>query len=130
MKEKLNKGYFIAIAAALFIITVGSAASSEPVQIQNTQILGFGIKDLVNIGTLGSGIFFISWILQSYESKKNGKSTVSARFWILRLFGLALVLIYSIQIHNLLFILTNAVGMLMSAYNLKLSTKEEEQHVV
>lgn len=89
----------------------------------SVQVLGFGIKDLLNLGMVGSGIFFLSWILQAYETKKAGKSIVSLRFWILRIIGLALVLVYSAQIHNLLFILTNFVGILLSLYNVLLLLK-------
>jgi lipid-A-disaccharide synthase-like uncharacterized protein len=86
-------------------------------------MLGFGIKDLLNLGTVGSGFFFLSWLLQAYETKKSGHSVVSIRFWMLRLLGLALVLTYTIQIHNLLFILTNSLAILLTFYNISVTIK-------
>jgi lipid-A-disaccharide synthase-like uncharacterized protein len=90
------------------------------IDITKLVIFGYTFKDVFNLGMFGSGIFLLSWLLQSWESKKAGKSVVGIRFWLLRIFGLICVFIYGLQIHNLVFILTNWVGIILASYNIYL----------
>lgn len=86
--------------------------------------LGYGIKDLLNLGMLGSFVFFCSWIVQAYESKRAARSITSSRFWALRATGLVILLVWAIQLHNLVLILGNIVGLILTGYNIYLSTRE------
>ena len=86
-------------------------------------LFGYGLNDLMNLGTLGSIFFLLSWILQGYESKKAGKSIVGLKFWLLRLTGTILILIYTIQLRILIFILVDIATLLIVVYNIYLILK-------
>lgn len=88
-------------------------------------IFGFGLGDLLNLGTLGSIFFLLSWILQVYESRKIGKSVVGLKFWLLRLVGTVFVLIYTIQIRVLIFILVDIATLMLIIYNIILISKTQ-----
>jgi lipid-A-disaccharide synthase-like uncharacterized protein len=126
MKEKLDGGYYIAIGLVILCAAALVLAKYRLLEvITSVSVFGFKITDLFNIGTFGSFIFFISWLVQTYESKKAEKSIVSTKFWALRIIGLVFVGIYSYQIHNLLFILMNVVGIALSCYNIYLLKKRK-----
>lgn len=91
------------------------------------ELFGFGWSDLFNLGMLGSGMFLFSWLYQAGVSKRTGKSIVTIWFWLFRLAGLSLMLIYGISIRNLVLILTNFVGLLLTSYNIYLFKKNDKK---
>jgi len=81
------------------------------------------LEKLFNLGTLGAGIFFFSWIYQAWETKQKGKSIVSANFWILRLLGVIILVVYSFQIDSLIFAITYIITGLITIYNIYMASK-------
>ena len=81
------------------------------------------LSDLFNLGTIGAGIFFFSWLYQAWETKRQGQSVVSATFWILRLIGVLILVVYSIQINSLIFAATYLITGIVTIYNIYMAAK-------
>jgi lipid-A-disaccharide synthase-like uncharacterized protein len=77
-------------------------------------------------GLLGGGLFFFSWVVQSWESKQAQKPTVSARFFAIRILGCLLLAIegYRIESASLLLISTGTAA--MNSYNIWLLAKRRD----
>lgn len=97
--------------------------------IWDLEIFGFGLKDLLNLGFLGGIVFFLSWILQSIQSRRAGRSVVSIQFWIMRFTGMCLLLIYSINRRDLVYIMANSVGIMLTIYNMYLTWRRRDGEV-
>jgi lipid-A-disaccharide synthase-like uncharacterized protein len=70
------------------------------------------------IGWIGGILFFLSWIIQNYETKKNKKITFTTKFFWLRIIGSLLLTIEAIRIRSLIFTLVNFLTALMQFYNI------------
>lgn len=70
------------------------------------------------LATIGGILFFLSWVLQTWETKKRGKPTVSLNFFLIRLVGSILLIIESIRIKSFGFILVTFGTTLMIIYNM------------
>lgn len=78
----------------------------------------------IGFGTIGSGFYFLSWILQSYESRKKGKSIVTSKFWLMRVVAtLFLIMHYVIRVDHVSFFLMVAT-LSLTMYNLVLCLKK------
>ena len=74
--------------------------------------------DLAIIGIIGGLIFFLSWILQAYETKKNNKPVFSRMFFMLRLVGSILLIVESIRVASLGLIIVNVGTAAVMVYNI------------
>lgn len=81
------------------------------------------LQDFFNLGTLGGALFFGSWLLQAWESKQKGKSIVSLRFWLVRLTGILLMMVYSFQIQSLIFVITYGITGIVTMFNIYIYLK-------
>jgi lipid-A-disaccharide synthase-like uncharacterized protein len=73
------------------------------------------------MGLIGGALFFGSWLLQAYESRKLGRPTVSTRFFAIRAAASALLAVEGLRTGSLsVFVVMAATGILM-LYNFLLA---------
>ena len=70
------------------------------------------------IGIIGGVIFFLSWIVQAYETKKHNKSTFTKKFFIIRIVASIILLFEAIRVNSPGFMLLYAMAILMMVYNI------------
>lgn len=68
------------------------------------------------IGLAGGFIFFSSWIVQFYETKRAKKPVYSRKFVWLRIVGSSFLAIEAIRISSITFFLTNLAAGIMMIY--------------
>jgi lipid-A-disaccharide synthase-like uncharacterized protein len=83
------------------------------------------LDKFMNLGSIGAGIFFYSWLYQAWETKREGKSIVSPAFWVMRFIGVAILTIYSFQIGSLVFGVTYIITGLITIYNIYIGLKQK-----
>jgi len=86
------------------------------------------INEILNLGMLGGVVFGVSWLLQAIESRKQGKSVVTLNFWLLRLLGIIFVLIYSIQVRDVVFVTLYTGVSVIIIYNIILEVKKDDRN--
>ena len=69
------------------------------------------------------GRFFVQWIV----SERKGESTVPVMFWVLSVFGGALLLVYAIHQRDIVFILGQAGGLVIYTRNLMLIYQKSQR---
>lgn len=74
------------------------------------------IEDL--IGIFGGALFYLSWMVQVWETKKKGKPTFTAKFFWLRIVASLVLLIESFRVKSigLFLVYIGTIGMM--GYNL------------
>ena len=72
------------------------------------------------VGFAGQAMFFSRFLLQWLHSERVGRSEIPVGFWLLSLAGGSITMWYAIHIANLVFILGQAVGLLVYARNIML----------
>lgn len=89
------------------------------------KIIGEILTDLAAepFGVVGGAIFFLSWVLQSWESKRAQAPVVSARFFLVRILGCALLAVEALRIDSASLLLLAVGTAAMNAYNLWLIAK-------
>lgn len=70
------------------------------------------------IGLIGCAIFYLSWVYQSYKTKKNKTPTFDSPFFIIRIVASLLLIIEAIRIKSLIFLLMYIGTIFMMLYNL------------
>ena len=70
------------------------------------------------VGFLGQSCFFLRFLIQWIVSEKNKKSTIPVVFWYLSFSGAFLILIYAIYRKDPVFIVGQALGLLVYSRNL------------
>jgi len=70
------------------------------------------------IGLIGGGIFYLSWVYQSYLTKKNKKPTFDSIFFMVRILASFILLIEAIRVKSPGFFLLYLGTIAMMAYNL------------
>jgi lipid-A-disaccharide synthase-like uncharacterized protein len=76
------------------------------------------------IGFLGQGLFSARFILQWLKSERMKRSVVPLAFWYFSLAGGTTLLIYSIHRHDPVFVVGQALGVLIYLRNLRLIYRE------
>lgn len=74
-------------------------------------------------GLIGSGLFFLSWVWQTWMSKKAGKSVVDDKFWLLRIVANCFLTVHTIILQDLILTSMNVVAMGIFGYNYYLARK-------
>jgi len=72
------------------------------------------------IGFFGQFIFFLRFIVQWLASEKEKKVVVPTSFWYLSIAGTIVILIYSIHIHDIVFITAQILSLFIYARNIML----------
>ena len=75
------------------------------------------------LGIIGGALFFSSWILQAWETKKAGKSIVSYKFFSIRLIASIILFGESIRVSSIGLTLVNGGTILMVLYNIAIISK-------
>jgi len=70
------------------------------------------------LGILGGALFFISWVLQAWETKKANKAVVSLNFFLIRLIASICLVIESIRVKSYGLILVTGGTILIILYNI------------
>jgi len=76
------------------------------------------------IGFLGQGLFSVRFIVQWLKSERIKRSVVPLAFWYFSLAGGAVLLVYSLHRRDPVFILGQAIGILIYLRNLWLIYRE------
>ncbi len=77
------------------------------------------------IGLIGGGIFFCSWVLQAWESRKAGKPTVSTLFFILRSTASLLMAFEALRVGSVSIFIVMIATLILMLYNVKVSLAEK-----
>ena len=80
------------------------------------------------IGIIGLLLLAVGWIPETIKIIKEKRSRIDLRFGMLYVTGSFLLIIYSIQIRDYIFLVLNSFVMVMSAISLIFSEKKERQH--
>ncbi|MFZ1075313.1 MAG: lipid-A-disaccharide synthase N-terminal domain-containing protein [Minisyncoccia bacterium] len=70
------------------------------------------------IGFLGQGIFFLRFIVQWWMSEKEKKVVIPKSFWYLSIAGTIVILVYSIHIHDIVFITAQVLSLFIYVRNM------------
>jgi lipid-A-disaccharide synthase-like uncharacterized protein len=76
------------------------------------------------IGLLGQGLFFSRFLIQWWESEREGRSVIPVAFWYFSLGGGLVLLAYSIYKADPVFIVGQGVGLVVYSRNLYLIFRE------
>ena len=76
------------------------------------------------VGLLGQGMFFSRFLVQWWESEREGRSIIPVAFWYFSVGGGIVLLAYSIYKRDPVFILGQGVGLFVYFRNLYLIFKE------
>jgi lipid-A-disaccharide synthase-like uncharacterized protein len=76
------------------------------------------------IGVLGQGFFFSRFLVQWLMSEREGRSVIPVAFWYLSMGGGTVLLAYSIYKLDPVFIMGQALGLIVYARNLYLIFRE------
>lgn len=77
------------------------------------------------VGLVGGAIFFGSWMLQAWETRKAGKPVVSARFFVLRSLASALMAAEALRVGSLSIFVVMAATLVLMLYNLYSAIRTE-----
>lgn len=75
------------------------------------------------VGLFGGVLFFGSWLLQAWESRRAGRSVVSTRFFVIRALASALLALEGLRTGSFSVFAVMAATFLLMLYNLRLSLK-------
>ena len=76
------------------------------------------------LGILGLALLAIGWIPETIKVIKEKRSRIDKKFGILYVLGSLLLLIYSIQIKDYIFLILNFIVMIMSGISLIFSLRK------
>lgn len=76
------------------------------------------------VGLLGQGMFFSRFLVQWWESEREGRSVIPIAFWYFSVCGGVVLLAYSIYKRDPVFILGQSVGLFVYFRNLYLIFRE------
>ena len=79
------------------------------------------------IGIIGLVILALAWIPQTYSVIKKKKSNIDYKFGILYVIGSLILVAYSIQIKDYIFLILNSTVALMSAISLYFSINKRKK---
>ena len=79
------------------------------------------------LGMLGQILFFSRFLVQWIASERAKASVVPVAFWFFSLFGGFLLLVYAVQREDPVFIIGQALGLLIYVRNLMLISKSKDR---
>ena len=87
-------------------------------------IFGTPLDIWLIIGLLGQAGFFMRFVIQWIASERKGESVVPVLFWYFSIAGGAILFIYALHIHDLVFTLGQGLGLFIYGRNLFLIKKK------
>ncbi|MDB5491415.1 MAG: lipid biosynthesis domain protein [Micavibrio sp.] len=82
------------------------------------------------IGFIGQGLFTARFLVQWIATEKKKESVIPLMFWYFSISGGLVLLIYAIHIKSPVFILGQAMGLLIYSRNLSIIFKKHRQTIV
>ncbi|MBI3675774.1 MAG: lipid-A-disaccharide synthase N-terminal domain-containing protein [Proteobacteria bacterium] len=79
------------------------------------------------IGLAGQGLFAARFIVQWFQSEREGRSVIPVAFWYCSIGGGVVLLAYALYVGDAVFIIGQASGLIVYARNLFLIFKERRQ---
>lgn len=103
------------------------AARSQPECAAMQEFLTSLLRDLAEetLGVIGGLFFFLSWVLQAWESKRVGQSVVSARFFWMRAIACVFLALEGWRTGSISLTLVMVATFAMVLYNLRLIAKSK-----
>ena len=74
-------------------------------------------------GFAAQGFFFARFIIQWFQSEKQGKIVIPHVFWTLSLVGALMILVYALVRHDIVFLITGLLQLVLFSRSLMLSKK-------
>lgn len=76
-------------------------------------------------GLVAQGFFFARFIVQWWQSEKQGKIVVPHVFWILSLIGAVMILVYSLARKDVVFLIASLLQFVIFGRSLLLSSRSQ-----
>lgn len=111
-----NFGFKMAVVLLIYFGMVALAAYYFPDVPRKNKVHYTGFTFAV--GLIAQGMFFVRFLAQWLYSEKVKKSAFPVLFWYFSLIGSVLLLIYSVMVHDAVFIAGQSVGILIYVRNL------------
>lgn len=80
---------------------------------------------LIIFGFAAQFIFFLRFVVQWWESEKQGKSVIPPLFWYLSVVGTIMILIYSVIKKDIVFSVASVLNLLIYLRNISLLVKKK-----
>lgn len=109
-------GFKMTIMLLIYFAMVGAAAYFFPDVPRKDKVNYTGF--ILAVGLVAQGMFFLRFLVQWLYSEKVKKSAFPVLFWYFSLGGSVLLLIYSVMVHDAVFIAGQSVGILIYVRNL------------
>lgn len=109
-------GFKMTIMLLIYFGMVGLAAYYFPEVPRKDKVHYTGF--ILAVGLVAQGMFFLRFLVQWLYSEKVKKSAFPVLFWYFSLGGSLLLLIYSVMVHDAVFIAGQSVGILIYVRNL------------
>ncbi len=84
----------------------------------------------VLFGLLAQGVYFLRFIMQLWASEKTKQVVVPLSFWYLSILGTAMILVYSIHIHDFVFIVASILSFAIYIRNIAIHLKDPQNKKV
>lgn len=111
-----NFGFKMVIMLLIYFAFVGVAAYFYPEVPRKAKVSYSGV--VFAIGIVAQAMFFLRFLVQWMYSEKIKKSAFPVLFWYFSMAGSVLLLIYSVMVHDAVFIAGQSVGILIYFRNL------------
>ncbi len=82
----------------------------------------------ITIGLIGLILLAVGWVPETIKVIRDKESSIDLRFGVLYSLGSLLLVIYSIQIKDYIFLVLNSLATIMSAVSLYFSAKKAKRH--
>ena len=82
----------------------------------------------ITIGFIGLILLAVGWVPETIKVIRDKHSTIDTKFGVLYCAGSLLLVIYSIQIMDYIFVVLNSLAAIMSAVSLYFSVKKAKRH--
>ena len=80
------------------------------------------------LGLIGGALYYVSWMVQVWETKRNNKVTFSKKFFFIRILASIILIIEAIRISSLVFFLLYLGTAIIMIYNLiKIKLSDESK---
>jgi len=119
-----NFGFKMTIVLIIYFAFVGVAAYFYPDVPRKAKVSYTGV--VFAIGIIAQSMFFMRFLVQWIYSEKVKKSTFPVMFWYFSMIGSLLLLIYSVLVHDPVFIAGQSVGLLIYFRNLYFINMEKK----
>lgn len=109
-------GFKMVLMLLVYFAFVGAAAYFYPEVPRKDEVTYTGF--VFGIGLVAQSMFFLRFLVQWLYSEKHKKSVFPVVFWYFSMAGSFLLLIYSVMVHDAVFIAGQSVGLLIYFRNL------------